>query len=215
MGDSNTAQVIANAGLIVVLRGVPPTALELVARALLRGGVRVVEVALNSPRALEEISLLRNYDFCLGAGTAVREDLAEAAIDAGAKFLFSPISQSFFLPLCRKRGVVAIPGAFTPTEVYHLHYAGADFVKIFPGWLGGPEYIRDILAPCQDLRLIPAGGVGVETLEGYFHAGAVAVGVGQEIVNVELVNREDYEAISRRAQSYVEKISMLSAPQID
>lgn len=215
MGDSNTAQVIAKAGLIVVLRGVPRTALELVARALLRGGVRVVEVALNSPRALEDISLLRNYDFCLGAGTAVREDLAEAAIDAGAKFLFSPISQSFFLPLCRKRGVVAIPGAFTPTEIYHLHYAGADFVKIFPGWLGGPEYIRDILAPCQDLRLIPVGGVGVETLEGYFHAGAVAVGVGEEIVNVELVNREDYEAIRRRAQSYVEKISMLSTSQID
>ncbi|MFQ5662613.1 MAG: bifunctional 4-hydroxy-2-oxoglutarate aldolase/2-dehydro-3-deoxy-phosphogluconate aldolase [Terriglobia bacterium] len=213
MGDPHAAQAIANAGLIVVLRGVPRTALDPVARALRRGGVRVVEVALNSPQALEEVSRLRDYDFCLGAGTAVEEGLAEAAIDAGAQFLFSPIAQSFFLPLCRKRGVVAIPGGFTPTEIYHLHYAGAHFVKIFPGWLGGPQYVREILAPCEELRLVPAGGVSVDTLEEYFRAGAVAVGVGQEIVSGELIDREDYEEITRRAQSFVEKISTLSIPQ--
>lgn len=215
MGDASTAQEIASESLIVVLRGIPPTALDPLARALLEGGIRIVEVTLNSPHALEEIAQLRTYNFCLGAGTAVQEDLAEAAIDAGAQFLFSPISQSFFLPLCRKRGVVAIPGGFTPTEIYQLHYAGADFVKFFPAWLGGAQYVGDILAPCQDLKLIPVGGVSAETLEEYFRAGVVAVGVGQEIVDAELIDRQDYKEISRRAQSYVEKISTFSTPQID
>lgn len=213
MGDASTAQEIASERLIVVLRGIPPTALDPLARALLEGGIRIVEVTLNSPHALEEIAQLRTYNFCLGAGTAVQEDLAEAAIDAGAQFLFSPISQSFFLPLCRKRGVVAIPGGFTPTEIYQLHYAGADFVKIFPAWLGGAQYVGDILAPCQDLKLIPVGGVSAETLEEYFRAGAAAIGVGQEIVDAELIDRQDYKEISHRARSFVERISTLSIPE--
>lgn len=213
MGDASTAQEIASERLIVVLRGIPPTALDPLARALLEGGIRIVEVTLNSPHALEEIAQLRAYNFCLGAGTAVQEDLAEAAIDAGAQFLFSPISQSFFLPLCRERGVVAIPGGFTPTEIYQLHYAGADFVKFFPAWLGGAQYVGDILAPCQDLKLIPVGGVSAETLEEYFRAGVVAVGVGQEIVDAELIDRQDYKEISHRARSFVERISTLSIPE--
>ncbi len=186
MGFTETAAGIVQSRLIVVLRHIPLEALDGVAAALREGGVRVVEVALNTPGALEQLELLRRFDFCLGAGTALYEQAAREAIDAGAEFLFSPIRSDFFFPLCRERGVVGIPGGLTPTEIYTLHAEGAEFIKVFPGSLGGPAYMREILAPCEDLKLVPAGGVDLRNLESYLDAGVAAVAVGTEIASPRL-----------------------------
>ncbi len=201
-----TAAAIAESKLIVVLRHIPLEALDGVAVALRGGGVRVLEVALNTPGALEQLELLRRYDFCLGAGTALHEQAAKEAIDAGADFLFSPIRSPFFLPLCRERGVLGIPGGLTPTEIYTLHAEGADFIKVFPGSLGGPEYIREILAPCEDLKLAPAGGVDLHNLESYLDAGVAAVAVGTEIASPHLAAERNFKAIARQAARFTEKI---------
>ena len=205
MSLTRTAATIAESKLIVVLRHIPLEALEGVAAALRGSGVRVLEVALNTPGALQQLELLRRCDFCLGAGTALREQAAREAIDAGAEFLFSPIRSDFFLPLCRELGVLGIPGGLTPTEIYTLHAEGAEFIKVFPGSLG-PEFIREILAPCEELKLVPAGGVDLLNLESYLGAGVAAVAVGTEIVSPRLAAERDFKAIARQAAQFAEKI---------
>lgn len=206
MISQTAARAIAETRLIVVLRHIPLESLHWVATALRKGGVRVLEVALNTPCALEQLHILRGYDFCMGAGTALDEPTARAAIDAGAVFLFSPMRSPFFLPLCRERGVVGIPGGLTPTEIYTLHAEGAEFIKVFPGSLGGPEYLREILAPYEGLKLIPAGGVNLKTLGAFLEAGAAAVAVGKEIADPRLAAKKDFAEIARRAARFTKKI---------
>jgi len=206
MSLTGTAAAIVESKLIVVLRHIPLEGLDGVAAALRGGGVRVLEVALNTPGALEQLELLRRYDFCLGAGTALHEQAAREAIDAGAEFLFSPIRSDFFLPLCRERGVVGIPGGLTPTEIYTLHAEGAEFIKLFPSLLGGPEYTREILAPCEDLKLVPAGGVNLHNLESYLDVGVAAVAVGMEIVSPRLAAERNFKTIAQQAAQFTEKI---------
>ena len=213
MSFTGTAAVIAETKLIVVLRHIPLETLDGVATALREGGVRVLEVALNTPRALDQLRLLRQYDFCLGVGTALHEQTTRAAIDAGAEFLFSPIRSSFFLPLCRERGVVGIPGGLTPTEIYTLHAEGADFIKVFPGSLGGPKYIQEILAPCEDMRLVPAGGVDLRNLDDYLDAGVAAVAVGKEIASPRLAAERNFREIAQQAARFNEKIRASASPR--
>ena len=206
MSWQSAARAIAEERLIVVLRHIPMDALSGVASALREGGVRVAEVALNSPDAVGQLRLLSRYDFCLGAGTALDEQSATTAIEAGAAFLFSPIRSSFFLPLCRRRNVLGIPGGLTPTEIYQLQREGAQFIKVFPGSLGGPQYIREILAPCESLRLIPAGGVTLQTLDAFLESGVAAIAVGTEIADPRLAASKNFEEIARRANQFTEKI---------
>lgn len=207
---ASTARAIQEARLIVVLRHIPMEAIDGVARALREGGVRVLEVALNSRQALDQLRLLRGYDFCLGAGTALDEQTAKAALDVGVDFLFSPVRRSFFLPFCRERNVVGIPGGLTPTEIYALHTEGAEFIKVFPGSLGGPDYIHEILAPCESLRLIPAGGVDLHTLDAFLQAGAAAVAVGKEIADPSLAAEKKFAEIAKRAAQFAQNIKSFS-----
>ena len=210
MDPKTAARAIAESKLIVVLRHIPLESVEDVASALGEGGVRVVEVALNTANALRQIQLLRRYDFCLGAGTVLEEDNAKAALGAGADFLFSPIRSPFFLPFCRQHGLLGIPGGLTPTEIYSLHGEGAKFIKVFPGSLGGSDYLQEILAPLEGLKLVPAGGVNLETLHGFLAAGAAAVAVGTEIADPRLARDNNFREIASRAALFTGKIKSFS-----
>lgn len=209
------ADVIAESRLIVVLRHIPRDALEGMVPALLEGGVRVVEVALNSPDALAQLDLLRRYDLCLGAGTVLDQESANAAIDAGVDFLLSPIRSSFFLPFCERHRVLGIPGGLTPTEIYDLHRQGAYFIKVFPSSFGGARYLKEILSPFGELKLIPAGGVSLQTVDGFFEAGAAAVAVGTEIADPRLAAAGDFAEIASQANRFTEKIRSLSRAERD
>lgn len=202
--------VISEARLILVLRHIPTDALEGLVPALLEGGIRVIEVALNSSDALAQLKFLRRYDVCLGAGTVLDFESATASIDAGVDFLFSPIRSSFFLPLCQERRVLGIPGGLTPTEIYDLHRGGAHFIKVFPSSIGGARYIRELLAPLRGLKLIPAGGVSRQTVHEFLHAGAAAVAVGREIADPRLAAARDFAEIASRASQFTEKIRSFS-----
>lgn len=198
------AESITDSGLIVILRQIPVDRLSPGVSCLEKAGVRVVEVAMNSPEAPEQIQMLRKAGFCVGAGTVLEREQAERAIRAGAQFLFSPMRTSFFLQFCRERQILGVPGALTPTEVYNLSQEGVKFIKLFPAALLGPEYMRQLLAPCPFLRLIPTGGVTLPLAEQYLSGGAAAVAVGSEIINLKLVQTDGRDEIMRRAQSFVE-----------
>jgi 2-dehydro-3-deoxyphosphogluconate aldolase / (4S)-4-hydroxy-2-oxoglutarate aldolase len=154
------------------------------AEVLAAAGLTVIEVTFTVPDAAQVIRGLRARfpDVLIGAGTVTHRQTAEEAVDAGAQFLLSPSLSPGMVEVAHRRGVLAIPGAFTPTEVVQALDLGAEMVKIFPAETGGPRHIRAILAPLPHARLLPTGGVTPENVREWFRAGAAAVGIGSALV---------------------------------
>lgn len=190
---------IAEARLVAVLRQVP--ALDDVVDALVRGGVRVVEVTLDSQDAPAAIGRLRGRgDVTVLAGTVRWAEQVDAAVAAGAEACVGPAFVPAVVERCRELGVAAIPGALTPSEVEAAWQAGAGLVKLFPGALGGPAYVRELLAPLAGVRLLVTGGITAQNAGEYLEAGAVAVGAGSALTgapDVEAAARDLVAAVRR------------------
>jgi 2-dehydro-3-deoxyphosphogluconate aldolase/(4S)-4-hydroxy-2-oxoglutarate aldolase len=141
-------------------------------------------------------------DVILGAGTVLTPDDAINAVEAGAQFIVSPSTSIATIEAAKSRGVVVCPGALTPTEVVTAWQAGADIVKIFPASVMGPKYLRDLHGPLPDVRFMPTGGVNLDTARAYLENGAVALGVGGDLINAKLMESGDFAEITRRAQGF-------------
>jgi 2-dehydro-3-deoxyphosphogluconate aldolase / (4S)-4-hydroxy-2-oxoglutarate aldolase len=180
-----------------------------VARALLEGGISVIEFTLTGEGANEAIAACRaalGNAAQIGVGTVLDRDAATAAITAGAQFVVTPAVRPAVIAACRAFGVPALCGALTPTEALTAHEAGAEAIKIFPARIGGPQYIRDILAPLPFLRLVPTGGIGPENARAYLEAGAAAVGMGGNLVSAQAVADGDWARITAAARGCVEAV---------
>jgi 2-dehydro-3-deoxyphosphogluconate aldolase/(4S)-4-hydroxy-2-oxoglutarate aldolase len=179
------------------------------ARALLAGGISAIEFTLTGAGAHDAIGAARaalGDHAQVGVGSVLTAQAADAAIDAGAQFVVTPTLRLEVIAACGARGVPVLCGAFTPTEALTAHEAGADMVKIFPARLGGPQYIRDLLAPLPFLKLAPTGGIGPENARAYLDAGAAAVGVGGNLVSAAAVAEADWGRIEATARTIVEAI---------
>jgi 2-dehydro-3-deoxyphosphogluconate aldolase/(4S)-4-hydroxy-2-oxoglutarate aldolase len=143
----------------------------------------------------------------LGAGTVTDADTARAVIDAGAAFVVGPVFRRDVIAACHERGVPAIPGCFSPTEILAAHEAGADLIKIFPATALGPQFIRDVRAPLPLLKLMPTGGVTIENAGEWIRAGAAAVGIGSALLNAEAIANGRFEVISESARRLVASVS--------
>jgi 2-dehydro-3-deoxyphosphogluconate aldolase/(4S)-4-hydroxy-2-oxoglutarate aldolase len=180
-----------------------------IARALLAGGISAIEFTLTGAGAHDAIGACRaalGERAQIGVGSVLTDDAADAAIDAGAQFVVTPALRLEVIAACRARGVPIMCGAFTPTEALTAHEAGANMVKIFPARLGGPQYIRDLLAPLPFLKLAPTGGIGAENARAYLDAGAAAVGIGGNLVSAAAVAEGDWGRIEAAARAVVEAI---------
>jgi len=180
-----------------------------VARALVAGGVTVLEFTLTGRGALEAVSATRQAlgdAVCVGVGTVLKSDEAEAAIDAGAQFAVTPALRRQVIAACVKRQTLILCGGFTPTELLEAYEAGAELVKVFPAQLGGPKFIKDVLAPMPFLKLVPTGGVSPENARDYLSAGAVAVGIGGNLVSNKLVATEAFDQITATARACMDAI---------
>ena len=193
---------VATEGVIAVIRAPDVDHAVHAGRALVAGGVRAIEVAFTTPGAPEAIAeLAREPTAFVGAGTVLSAAHASAAIAAGARFLVSPGLVEATLELGDEAGVLVIPGALTPTEV--LAAAGrATVVKLFPAGLGGPAYLRALLAPLPDLRLIPTGGVTAANVAEWRAAGAFALGAGADLCSPAAIAAADGAAIATAAARY-------------
>jgi 2-dehydro-3-deoxyphosphogluconate aldolase/(4S)-4-hydroxy-2-oxoglutarate aldolase len=182
-----------------------------VARALLEGGSHIVEITMTVPGAKEvirELSQSLPNDVHIGAGTVLNPKMASVAVEAGARFLVSPSLNVDVIRLAHELQVLVIPGAMTPTEILAAWDAGAELVKVFPaGPLGGPQYIRAIRAPFPDIRLVPTGGVNPENAREYILAGAVAVGMGGELVDKGWVREGAFHRIAERTRIVLEALA--------
>ena len=203
---TNTARLLSQlqeTGVIAVIRSDDSAGLVQAAEALIKGGIRVLEFTLNTPDALTLISETRQIfrdEILVGAGTVLTGEDARNAVDVGAQFIVMPGLDEAIVRTAKELETAVIPGAFTPTEVLKAWQWGADMVKIFPASLGGPAYLRALLAPLSDLRLVPTGGVSATNAGEYIRSGAAAVAVGGNMVSGEVVRSGDFHRLEDAAR---------------
>ncbi|MDO6431095.1 bifunctional 4-hydroxy-2-oxoglutarate aldolase/2-dehydro-3-deoxy-phosphogluconate aldolase [Flavitalea sp. BT771] len=185
MSGSTTLQQILENKIVAILRGVLPEAVPEVAAALYAGGIRCLEITLNSPDALaviRNLSVRLGDRLVVGAGTVLDAAEARAAIDAGARFIISPALDIPTILVTKQSQAVSIPGAFTATEILTAYRNGADIIKVFPASVG-VGYFRDLRGPLPHIPLMPTGGVNLDNIADYQKAGAVAFGIGSALVD--------------------------------
>lgn len=196
-----------NVPVIGILRGVGADFFPQLLQASFRAGLQAVEVTMNTPGAPD---MLRHNmhlvpDGCLlGMGTVRSLDEAKVAIGAGAMFLVTPNTDLEVITFAREHGVPIVAGALTPTEVYRAWSAGADMVKVFP--CPSPKYIKDLMGPMEDVRLVAVGGVKADNLQQFLQAGAVAVGVGNSLFGEDVLKNKDAEGVFQHISKYLREI---------
>ena len=201
---------IRDRGVIAILRGVDIESAIDVADAVVDGGVTALEVTADTTNVAETIDVLsdRFNDVLVGAGTILDAETARTVQLAGAEFLVTPTVDSGVIETANRYGTPVATGAFTPTEALRAYEAGADFVKVFPAKTGGPDHVAALGGPLPQIPLVPTGGVGPENAGKYVEAGAVAVGVGSAIVDVDAIANEEYEVITENARRTVDAVAV-------
>lgn len=199
---------IREVGVIPVIRAESAEEACLAIEAIRAGGIPVLEITMTVPRAVELIGdAAKRYgdDALVGAGTVLEAETARACILAGARFVVSPVLDLETIACCHRYGVPVFPGALTPTEVVRAFQAGADMVKVFPcGNVGGASYIRALRAPLPQIDLIPTGGVSLQNAADFIRAGAAALGIGADLVDLKALRAGQAAAVSDRARQLVE-----------
>lgn len=213
-GTSETLSRILDCGIVAVMRSERGDVLADVAEALARGGVIAIEVTFTVPQAhrvLEGVAARLGDRIVLGAGTVLDPETARIALLSGAEFIVSPTLNLEVIALCKRYGKLVFPGAFTPTEILTAWQAGADVVKVFPADVGGPAYFKAIRGPLPGVRLMPTGGVDLNTAADFLRAGACALGVGTSLVQPQLVRSGNFLAIEDLARKFVDIVRQTRA----
>jgi len=208
MTKSEVVKQIKEIGVIPVVRATTSDEAMRAIDAIREGGISVLEITMTVPGAvglIEEVAARFGRDVLVGAGTVLDAETAKACISAGAQFIVSPALNTETIAHCREQDVVVMPGALTPTEVVQAWNAGADFVKVFPaGAVGGAGYLKALKAPLPHIELVPTGGVSLITAADFIRAGAAALGVGADLVDIKAIREGQASLITQRAKQFVE-----------
>lgn len=209
MDKLDKLQLIHETGVIAIMRAQSSEQLIDAADAIYQGGVRVIEVTMTTPGALDVIrEATRRYggSVLFGAGSVLDPETARAAILAGAGFVVAPTLSVPVIQLCSRYNIPAAPGCFTPTEMLTAWEAGADMVKLFPAEIGGPTLVKAIRAPLPQLKIVPVGGVDLKTAADFIRAGSFALGVGSSLVNQKLLDEGNLAELTRRAAGFIAEV---------
>ena len=206
----STLSTILSNKIIAIIRGADPADVLKIAEALCEGGVRCLEITLNSTDALQLIESLAtkmNGSITVGAGTVLNAKAVHDAVSAGAKFIISPMLDVEVIHKTKDLGAVSIPGAYTPTEIFSAFSNGGDLIKVFPS-SGGPSFIREVLAPFPYIPLMPTGGINLTNIGDFRNAGAVAFGMGKSLVDTRQKATPEYlQQITANAKKFIAAIS--------
>ena len=209
MNKQATLDRIQEVGVLAVLRG-PSRELTLkMVDALIQGGVIGIEITYTTPNAAEVVKSLNETfgdQIVLGMGTLTKPEQVEEALGAGATFLVSPHTSPTLGSEMAKSGVPVMMGALTPSEVVQAVELGSDVVKIFPGSLGGPSYMKALKGPFPQIPMMPTGGVSESNLVDWFTAGAFAVGAGSNLCPKELAAAGEFDKITEIAKNFMAAI---------
>lgn len=204
-----TVEKIEAIGVLPVIRADSADEARRAIAAIVEGGITTVEVTMTVPNAIGLIADLSrtDTDVLIGAGTVLDAETAERCAAAGAKFIISPALNFETIKFCRENEIVVMPGALTPTEIVAAWNAGADFVKVFPASaMGGANYLKSLKAPLPHIKLIPTGGVSLVNAADFIRAGAEALGVGADLVDLRAVRENRADSITATARQYLETV---------
>ncbi|NIO69331.1 MAG: bifunctional 4-hydroxy-2-oxoglutarate aldolase/2-dehydro-3-deoxy-phosphogluconate aldolase [Anaerolineae bacterium] len=210
MDKREMMELIQKTGVIAIMRAKSSDQLLAAADAIKAGGVQAIEVTMTTPGALDVIrQATERYgaDVLFGAGSVLDPESARAAILAGAQFVVCPTLNLKTIEICHRYAIPVVPGAYTPTEILTAWEAGADMVKVFPASVGGPAYFKAIKGPLPQVKLVPVGGVDLDTTADFIRAGADAVGVGGALVSQKLLDAGDFAALTERARRLCQEVA--------
>jgi 2-dehydro-3-deoxyphosphogluconate aldolase/(4S)-4-hydroxy-2-oxoglutarate aldolase len=214
MSRAATVQAIEDSGVVGIIRMKDPSRLPGVVEALAEGGVRALEITMTVPGAVDLIrqtAASLPAGFLLGAGTVLDVETARRVVEAGARFLVSPVMRLDLIAAARELDVPIMPGCLSPTEILTAWDAGADIIKVFPATALGPGYLRDIHGPLPHVKLMPTGGVSVENAGDWIRGGAVAVGVGSALLDPAALAAGRYDSVLEKAKRIVANVNAARA----
>ena len=188
-----------------ILRGFETDLVGEIGHTCFEAGLKNLEVTLNTDDALNQIRLLRKWapdGVNVGAGTVLTPEDLHEALEAGAGFIVSPITDEVFIRECAALKIPVFPGAFTPSEVFHAWKAGASVVKLFPANNGGPSYLKSIRAPLNDIPLMAVGSVNLDNLGAYLEAGACSVGLGSPLFEAQRMLAKDWDWLTGQIHAF-------------
>ena len=200
---------ISGTGAVAVIRLEDPNKLLNVANAIYEGGVKNIEITMTVPNAIqimESVAKSVPEDMMIGVGSVLTVEIAQQAIDAGAKYVVSPILKKELIDAAHKNGLPMMPGAFSPTEIQQAYEWGAD-VKVFPADVVGMKYFKSIKAPLPHLKLMPTGGVSLTNAGDWMAHGACAVGIGSALLDKEEIQTESYAKLTDNAKVLMNSIN--------
>lgn len=209
MDKKVTLEKLQQLGVMAVIRGPTPELTLKMVEALIAGGVKGIEITYSTPNAAEVVRQLDKQfsnQIVLGMGTLTEPTQVDEAIGAGARFLVSPICDPLLGKTMIASGVPVMIGALTPTEVFQAYKLGSDVVKVFPGSLGGPSYMKALKAPFPNIPMMPTGGVSAMNVGEWLAAGAFAVGVGSELCPPKLAKEGRFDEISMKAREFIKAL---------
>lgn len=197
---------LTNPGIIAVVRAKRADQVIPLSEALLAGGVVAIEITMSTPdaiAAIRDVSKKLGDRALIGVGTVLDAATCKAAIEAGAQFIVSPICRTELVRIAAEAQKPVMLGAYTPTEAQTAYEAGSDFIKIFPADTLGAKYVKALRAPLPHLHIVPTGGVDLNTIADFFKAGCPAVGAGSSLVSKEILEKDDWAQLTRRAEAFV------------
>lgn len=203
MEKHTIVDAIVNKKIIAIIRIKDSKNILKITEALLNGRINIIEVSFNNPHAIdciEKISKEFKEEVIIGAGTVLDESNAINAINSGARFIVSPIFDNETVATCSRYGIVSIPGVLTPNEAMEAYSSGADFVKIFPAGSLGPSYLKAILSPLPQLRIVAVGGVDLNNAKDFLKNGAAALAIGSSLVSNNAISSGNFEMIKKNAE---------------
>jgi len=210
MSKTEVLQRIRDIGVIPVVRASSAEEAIQVVEAIKAGGLPILEITMTVPGAVQLIAQLASRfrdEAIVGAGTVLDPEIARACISAGAQFVVSPALNPETIAACREQDILVMPGALTPTEIVQAWNAGADLVKVFPaGAMGGASYVKSLKAPLPEIELVPTGGVTLATAASFIEAGATALGVGADLVDIGAIRAGQPQKVTDAARAYIEAV---------
>ena len=206
--------LLTNPGIIAVVRAQRQEQVLPLSEALIAGGVIAIEITMTTPNATETIREAKQKlgaRGLIGVGTVLDENTCRTAIGAGAEFVVSPILRTGLVEVAHTADRPVMLGAYTPTEAQLAHESGADFIKIFPADGLGPNYIKALRAPLPHLRIVPTGGVDLNTAADFLKAGCAALGVGSSLIRPDILANDAWPELTRLAKEYVRTVQSFAA----
>ena len=199
--------------VVAVLRVKEEEKLKKVIQAIAAGGISIAEITMTAPNAIkliEKMSKELDENIIIGVGSVLSKEVAEEAINAGAKYVVSPILKKEIIEIAQKYDVPVMPGCFTPTEIYSAFEMGADIAKVFPADVVGMPFFKAILAPMPHLKLMPTGGVSLTNAGDWLKAGACAVGIGSALLDDKAIKEENYLKLTENAKVIMNSINSVN-----